>query len=76
MGEIMVERSVLIQEIDSLSPCYYDEVIDFIGYIKEKKVKKTSSLEKAADMAFKEYCSDKELTAFRVLDGEDFYETR
>jgi hypothetical protein len=31
MGEIMVERSVLIQEIDTLPTCYYDEVIDFIG---------------------------------------------
>jgi hypothetical protein len=72
----MVERSVLLKEIESLPICYYDEVIDFIGYIKRKKVKKTSSLEKAADMAAKEYCSDKELTAFCVLDGEDFYETR
>ena len=72
----MVERSVLIQEIDSLPTCYYDEVIDFIGYIKEKKIRKASSLEKAADMAAKEYQSDKELTVFSVLDGENFYETR
>jgi len=72
----MVERSVLIQEIDTLPACYYDEVIDFIGYIKEKKIKKTSSLEKAAEMAANEYRSDKELTAFCILDGEDFYETR
>jgi len=72
----MVERSALIQEIDTLSPSYYSEVIDFIGYIKEKKIKKTSLLEKAADMAAEEYHSDKELTAFCVLDGEDFYETR
>jgi hypothetical protein len=76
VGENMVERSVLIQEIDSLPTCYYDEVIDFIGYIKEKKIKKASSLEKAADMAAKEYQNDKELTAFCVLDGENFYETR
>jgi len=72
----MVERSVLIQEIDSLPACYYDEVVDFIGYIKEKKVKKISSLEKAAEMAAKEYRSNKELTAFCTLDGEDFYEAR
>ena len=72
----MVERTILIQEIDSLPPCYYSEVIDFIGYIKGKKAKKISSLEKAADMAVKDYSSDKELTAFCALDGEDFYETR
>jgi len=72
----MVERSLLIQEIDSLPPCYYNEVIDFIGYIKEKKVKKLVSLEKAADMAAEEYRCDKELTAFCALDGENFYETR
>ena len=72
----MIERSILIQEIDSLPPCYYSEVIDFVGYIKEKKVKKTLSLEKAAEMAAEEYRNDKELTAFCALDSEDFYETR
>ena len=34
------------------------------------------SLEKAAEMAAEEYRTDKELTAFCSLDGEDFYETR
>jgi len=72
----MVEKSVLIQEINSLPPRYYGEVIDFIGYIKEKKVNKTLSLEKAAEMAADEYYNDKELTVFTALDGEDFYETR
>ncbi|MDR2923226.1 MAG: hypothetical protein LBU85_07790 [Treponema sp.] len=72
----MVEKSILIQEVDSLPPRYYGEVIDFIGYIKEKKVNKTFSLEKAAEMAAEEYYNDKELTVFSALDGEDFYETR
>ena len=72
----MVKRSALIQEIDSLNPRYYSEVIDFVGYIKEKKAKELLSLEKAAEMAAKEYCSDKELTAFSAIDGDDFYETR
>jgi len=66
----------LIQEIDALPPRYYGEVIDFIGYIREKKVKKTISLEQAAEMAADEYRNDKELTVFTELDGEDFYETR
>ena len=72
----MVDRADLIQEIDALPPRYYGEVIDFIGYIREKKVKKTISLEQAAEMAADEYRNDKELTVFTELDGEDFYETR
>jgi hypothetical protein len=72
----MVERSVLLKEIDSLPPLYYGEVVDFVGYIKEKKAKEYLSLEKAADMAAEEYRNNKELTAFCALDGEDFYETR
>jgi len=72
----MVERSVLIKEIDSLPPYYYGEVIDFVGYIKERKNKIKLSLEKAAEMAAEEYRNNKELTAFCALDGEDFYEPR
>jgi hypothetical protein len=30
----MLERAVLIKEIDSLSPRYYNEIVDFVGYIK------------------------------------------
>jgi len=72
----MVEISVLLKEIDSLPPHYYGEVADFVGYIKEKKAKENLSLEKAAEMAAEEYRSNRELTAFCTLDGEDFYETR
>ena len=72
----MIRRSILIEEIDSLPPRYYSEVIDFVGYIKEKKVKKTLSLEKAAENAAEEYRTNKDLTAFCTLDSEDFYETR
>jgi len=72
----VIEQSVLMREIASLPPRYYSEVIDFVGYIKEKKMKRTLSLEEAAEMAAEEYRNDKELTAFCALDGEDFYETR
>ena len=72
----MTERSVLMKEIDTLPPCYYGEVLDFVSYIKEKKMKQTLSLEKAAEMAAKDYGNDEELTAFTALDGVDFYETR
>ena len=72
----MYDRANLIQEIDTLPPRYYREVIDFIGYIREKKVKETISLERAAEMAADEYRNDKELTAFIALDSEDFYEAR
>jgi len=72
----MVAKAVLLKEIDSLPPRYYGQVIDFVGYIREKKLKEYNSLEKAAEMAAEEYRNNKELTAFSVLDGEDFYETR
>ena len=72
----MVAKAVLLKEIDSLPPRYYGQVIDFVGYIREKKIKEYNSLEKAAEMAAEEYRNNKELTAFSVLDGEDFYETR
>ena len=72
----MVEKSVLIQEIDSLSPRYYGEVINFIGFIKEKKIKESISLKEAAELAADEYRGNNELTSFCALDGEDFYEAR
>ena len=72
----MLERSVLIQEIDSLPPRYYTDVFDFVSYLKEKKIKKSIALEQAAEMAANEYRTNKELTAFCAIDGEDFYETR
>ena len=72
----MVERSVLIQEIDSLPPRFYGDVINFITNIKKKKPRKQLSLEKAAEMAAEEYRSNKELTVFCSIDGDDFYETR
>ena len=72
----MVAKAVLLKEIDSLPPRYYGEVIDFVGYIREKKIKEYNALEKAAEMAADEYRNNKELTAFTVLDGEDFYEPR
>jgi len=72
----VVEKSVLMKEIDSLPSRYYGEVVDFVGYIKEKKARESISLEKAAEMAAEEYYNNKELTSFCALDGEDFHETR
>jgi len=65
-----------MKEIDSLPPRYYEEVVDFVWYIKGKKARESVSLEKAAEMAAEEYRNNKELTSFSALDGEDFYETR
>jgi len=70
------ERAALLEEIYSLPLRYYNEIVDFVGYIKEKKIKEYNILEKAAEMVADEYCNDKELTSFSVLDCEDFYETR
>ena len=72
----MVDRAILLEEIDTLPSRYYSDVLDFVGYIKEKKVKKSISLQKAAEMAADEYRNDRELTAFCALDGKDFYEAR
>jgi hypothetical protein len=72
----MIERSVLLQEIDSLPLRYYNEVVDFVGYIKEKKTREALLLERAAKMAAEEYRHNGELTAFCALDGEDFSEPR
>ena len=72
----MTNHAVLLKEIDSLPECYYGEVIDFVGYIKEKKVQKYLALEKAAEMAAEEYRSNNDLTAFCAIDGDDFYEKR
>ncbi|MCL2833368.1 MAG: hypothetical protein FWD78_09390 [Treponema sp.] len=33
----MTDRAVLIKEIDKLSPKYYGEVYDFVGYLQRKK---------------------------------------
>jgi len=71
----MVSRAVLIKEIETLPSRYYNEVIDFIRFLKEKKVKKTLLMEKAAEMAADEYSNDKELTVFSAIDCDDFYET-
>jgi hypothetical protein len=32
----MIERVAFLREIDTLPPHYYGEVVDFVGYIKEK----------------------------------------
>ena len=34
----MVERSVLLQEIETLPPRYYGEVVDFVAWIKQRKL--------------------------------------
>ena len=72
----MTNRAVLLKEIETLPAYYYGEVIDFVSYIKEKKVQKYLSLEKAAEMAAEEYRNNEELTAFCAIDGDDFYEKR
>lgn len=47
-------------------------------YIIEKAMSsiKKQSLEQAAELLYKDYESDKELTAFTTLDFENFYETK
>jgi hypothetical protein len=72
----MTERAVLIREIETLPPSCWGEVLDFVEYIKQKNQKRTSEMERAAEMMAAEYAAAPELTAFCALDGEDFYEAR
>jgi hypothetical protein len=33
------ERAVLLRELDSLPSQYWDEVLDFVGYLKQKRLR-------------------------------------
>jgi hypothetical protein len=35
----MPDCAALIQEIQTLPPSYWDEVLDFVGYLKQKRLK-------------------------------------
>jgi hypothetical protein len=72
----MTNRDVLLKEIDELPPSYLGEVVDFVVYLKQKKLKNAGSMERAAELANDEYQTNKELTVFSALDGEAFYEPR
>ena len=50
----------------------------FFRNVREEAVKKESEIDErrqAAELLLPDYLSDKELTAFCVLDGEEIYET-
>ncbi|MCL2209182.1 MAG: hypothetical protein FWC19_02845 [Treponema sp.] len=55
-----------MEEINSLPLRYYNEIVNFVDYIKEKKVREYNTLEKAAEIAAEEYRNDKELISFSV----------
>ncbi|GHV69719.1 hypothetical protein AGMMS49928_13280 [Spirochaetia bacterium] len=38
----MTERAVVLQEIDDLPPQYWGEVVDFVGYLKQKTLKQAT----------------------------------
>jgi hypothetical protein len=71
----MSNKELLLKEIDTLPPAYVGELVDFIAWLKHKRVK-VSVMERAAGLALDEYRNNKDLTAFSALDGEEFYETR
>jgi hypothetical protein len=52
----------------------FEEVFTLIQ--QAETVKHTDKMEKAAVLAYEDYSTDKELTAFTSLDGEPLYETR
>ncbi|MDR1929047.1 MAG: hypothetical protein LBQ44_00320 [Treponema sp.] len=71
-----MSKELLLKEIDTLPPAYMDEVGDFVSWLKHRWIKETAAMERAAALAQDEYQNNRDLTAFSVLDGDDFYETR
>ncbi|MDR3335830.1 MAG: hypothetical protein LBT16_01375 [Treponema sp.] len=52
----------------------FERVFTFIQ--QAENMKQAGKMEQAAALAYKDYTTDKELTAFTALDGDPLYETR
>ena len=42
IGDIMTYQAIIQREIETLPPQYYDEVVDFIGYLRHKAQQTTT----------------------------------
>jgi len=74
--EDLIEKTVL-QKLKQLPIVQQQEVLNFVEFLEVKSSKRaarTSELESAAELLLADYENDEELTAFTVLDGEDFHE--
>jgi len=65
----MNEGTVLLKDIDSLPPKYYCEVIDFVGYLKEKIKKEANVLETSVKIT-EDFYNPKGCNCFSVFDGK------
>lgn len=73
--EKLIEKTVLLK-LKQLPIVQQQEVLDFVEFLETKtsnKAAKILELEAAAESLLADYENDEELTAFTVLDGEDFH---
>jgi hypothetical protein len=56
----MVERAVLIKEIDRLPPKYFGEVYDFVGYLRHKAQQAEAAVPKTAQLTEEQRLRERE----------------
>ncbi len=66
--------TTIIRELEKLP--LTDKLLVMERTLKSIRAEKQKSLKSAVDSLYKDYKSDKELTAFTQLDKEPFYEAR
>ena len=74
--EDLIEKTVMLK-LKQLPIVQQQEVLNFVEFLEIKSSKRAariSELEAAAELLISDYENDEELTAFTVLDGEDFHE--
>jgi hypothetical protein len=70
-----MDTSTLIQEIERLPLTQKFLIMETtLQSIKRQEIAR--QMEVAAEALYDDYANDKELTAFSILDGEDFYELK
>ncbi len=77
MSKQAIQLTEIFKQLPLVEKLYLIEL--FFRNIREETIKKVSheeEMRKAANLLLADYQSDEELTAFTVLDHEDFYETR
>ena len=70
-----MDTTTLIQEIERL-PLTQKILIMETTLQSIKRQETARQMEVAAEALYDDYANDKELTAFSILDGEDFYESQ
>ena len=53
---------------------FKNHIVEVIVIMEDEKNKYSASLKNAANLLLDDYINDEELTAFKLLDGDSFYE--